>query len=80
MEKKGKRKESGLLEGSLQLTSLIPEGDPSRKALYEKLHAAVPSSAASRGGISKSPNLSRQDHSRGLRHKKPRLEAPRLDP
>ena len=72
---------SGLpAEGSLQFTSLISKGDPYPKAPpYDGLESAVPSSSSSRGGASKSSNLCRQGHLRGLRRKKPRPGDPRLE-
>ena len=72
---------SGLpVEGSLQLTSLIPRGDSYREvAPYEELDTAVPSSSSPRAGASTGSNRFRQDHWRGLRRKKLRPEAPRLE-
>ena len=70
-------------DGSLQLTSLISKGDPSQKAPpHMEVDTAVPSSASSKGGASKGSlsNLFRQDHWRGLRRKKIRPDAPRLEP
>ena len=94
MAKKGTGTDSRLLEGRaspfpgssvpyvgdfLKLTSLIPKGESSQKTPYEELDAAAPSSASSRGGASSYSNLFRREHWRGLRHKKTRPEAPRLD-
>ena len=67
------------VEVSLQLTSLIPKGDSIPEAPYEELDTAAPSSASSRSGASSYSNLSRQEHWRGLRHKRTRPEVPRLD-
>ena len=69
-------------DGSSHVTALFSKGGPLQKATSRmEVDTTVPSSASSRGGALKGSfsDVFRPDHWRGLRRKKPRPDAPRLE-